>query len=59
VGEAEQQPLVNTLMVIMELCLGMILVVLAMVMIWRLLDLFRKKGRWADEVSQELAAEVK
>lgn len=59
VSEAEQQPVVNNVMLIMELCLGMILVVLAMVMIWRFLDLFRRKGRWTDEVSQELAAEVK
>jgi hypothetical protein len=30
-----------------------------MVLVWRLLDLFKKKGRWAEEVGAELAAEVK
>jgi hypothetical protein len=60
VSEAAQQPLVNTLMILMDLGLGMLLVVLAMVMIWRLFDLFRKKGRWTEEVEQEdLSLEVK
>jgi hypothetical protein len=37
----------------------MLLVVLAMLMIWRLVDLFRKKGRWSEEISQDdLMAEV-
>ncbi len=27
-------------------------------MLWRLVDLFRKKGRWAEEVEHELSAEV-
>ena len=30
-----------------------------MVMVWRLLDLFKKKGRWTEEVEHELSAEVK
>jgi len=60
ISEATQQPLVNTLMLLMDLGLGMLLVVLAMVMIWRLLDLFRKKGRWTEEKEQEdLSLEVK
>jgi hypothetical protein len=58
VGETEQQPLVNTVMLTMEIGLGMLLIVLAMVMIWRLLDLFKKKGRWSTEVEHELADEV-
>jgi hypothetical protein len=33
-------------------------VILAMVMIWRLLDLFKKKGRWSEEAGHELADEV-
>jgi hypothetical protein len=37
----------------------MLLVILAMVLIWRLIDLFKKKGRWSDEISHELSAEVK
>jgi hypothetical protein len=59
VGEAGQQPLVNTIMYLMDFGLGMLLVILAMLMAWRLLDLFKKRGRWKDEVDQELSMEVK
>jgi hypothetical protein len=59
ISEAAQQPLVNTVMLLMDLGLGMLLVILAMVMIWRLFDLFRKKGRWSEETGQELDMEVK
>jgi hypothetical protein len=58
ISEATQQPLVNTLMLLMDFGLGMLLVILAMVMIWRLLDLFRKKGRWTEEETHELSEEV-
>ena len=59
VSEAAQQPLVNTVMALMDFGLGMLLVLLAMVMIWRLFDLFKKKGRWSEEASHELAQEVR
>jgi len=59
ISEATQQPLVNTVMVLMDFGLGMLLVVLAMVMVWRLLDLFKKKGRWMAEAEHELSEEVK
>jgi hypothetical protein len=59
IGEATQQPLVNTLMYLMDFGLGMLLVVLAMIMLWRLLDLFKRKGRWTEEVEHELSEEVK
>jgi hypothetical protein len=58
ISEATQQPLVNTLMLFLDFGLGMLLVILALVMIWRLFDLFRKKGRWTEEVDHELSAEV-
>ncbi len=58
IDEASQQPLVNTVMLLMDFGLGMLLVILAMVMIWRLLDLFKKKGRWTEEATHELAEEV-
>jgi hypothetical protein len=58
ISEAEQQPLVNTLMILADIGLGMILVILAMVMIWRLSDLFKKQGRWSDELDHELSQEV-
>jgi hypothetical protein len=59
ISEAAQQPLVNIVMYLMDFGLGMLLVVLAIVMVWRLLDLFKKKGRWSEEMEHELSAEVK
>jgi hypothetical protein len=58
ISESLQQPLVNNLMLAIDFGLGMLLVLLAVVMCWRLYDLFRKKGRWTDEVDHELSAEV-
>ena len=58
VSEAEQQPLVNGLMYAIDFGLGLLLVLLAAVMIWRLVDLFKSRGRWSEESSQELAQEV-
>jgi hypothetical protein len=45
-------------MLLMDFGLGMLLVILAMVMVWRLLDLFKRKGRWTEEAEHELSAEV-
>ena len=59
ITEAEQQPLVNLLMYLMDFGLGMLLVLLAVVMVWRLIDLFKSKGRWTEEVDHELSQEVK
>jgi len=58
ISEAVQQPLVNGLMYAIDFGLGMLLVILAMVMVWRLLDMFKKKGRWTQELEHELSAEV-
>jgi hypothetical protein len=58
VSEAEQQPLVNGLMYAIDFGLGLLLALLAAVMIWRLIDLFRPKGQWIEEANQELAQEV-
>lgn len=58
ISEAEQQPLVNVLMYVMDFGLAMLLVLLAIVMVWRLVDLFKFKGRWSEEISHELAEEV-
>ena len=33
---------------------GAVLVILAALMVWRLIDLFKKKGRWTKEVDQKL-----
>jgi hypothetical protein len=58
ISEAEQQPLVNGLMYAIDFGLGMLLVLLAIVLIWRLYDLFKKKGRWKEEEEHELSTEV-
>jgi len=58
ITEAIQQPLVNGLMYAIDFGLGMLLLLLAIVMIWRLVDLFKKEGRWTKEVDHELSEEV-
>jgi len=58
ISEATQQPLVNGLMYAIDFGLGMLLALLAVVMVWRLIDLFRQKGRWRNEVGHELTQEV-
>lgn len=58
ISEATQQPLVNGLMLAMDLGLGLLLTLLAVVMVWRLIDLFKSKGRWTEEIDHELAQEV-
>jgi hypothetical protein len=58
ITEAVQQPLVNWLMYAIDFGLGMLLVILAILMVYRLIDLFKKKGRWTEEESQELSEEV-
>jgi hypothetical protein len=58
ITEAVQQPLVNGLMLAMDVGLGLLLTLLAVVMIWRLIDLFKPKGRWTEEVTHELSQEV-
>jgi heme A synthase len=45
-------------MYLMDFGLGMLLVILAVLMGWRLFDLFKNKGRWAKEVDRELSEEV-
>jgi len=58
ISEAEQQPLVNGLMYAMDIGLGLLLVLLAGMLVWRLIDLFKSKGRWTEERKQELSQEV-
>jgi hypothetical protein len=58
ITEAEQQPLVNALMYAIDFGLGLLLVILAVVMVWRLIDLFKSKGRWMEEMTHELEQEV-
>jgi hypothetical protein len=58
ISEAEQQPLVNGLMLAMDSGLGMLLVILAVLMVYRLTDLFKSKGRWTEEMDHDLSKEV-
>ena len=58
ITEAVQQPLVNVLMYIMDFGLAMLLLLLAIVLGWRLIDLFKSKGRWTEEIDHELSQEV-
>ena len=49
VTEAGQGPLVNWTLLLTEVGLGLVLVVLGFFMAWRLLDLFKREGRWEYE----------
>ncbi len=59
VTEGEQQSLVNTVMLLMDMGLAIVLVVLAIFLIWRLYDLFRDKGYWSEEFSTERTINAK
>ena len=52
VSESEQQPLVDILDLLTEIGLGIFLIALAALLVWRLVDLFKKNGRWAKELSE-------
>jgi hypothetical protein len=53
VSELAQQPLVDTVMLLVEIGLGTVLVVLAAFMLWRLFDLFAPRGHWRQELHQD------
>lgn len=57
ISESAQQPLVNWTMLLADLGLAAVLLVLCMFMLWRLLDLFRRQGRWAQEYRAEEKAQ--
>lgn len=52
VSESAQQPLVNWTMLLTDIGLATVLLVLAGLMVWRLLDLFKRRGRWAEELEE-------
>lgn len=58
VSESAQQPLVNWTMLLADLGLALVLVVLAMLMLWRLFDLFKRSGRWAEELASPRVGET-
>lgn len=52
VTESAQQPLVNWTMLLADFGLALVLTVLAVFMIWKLVDLFKRHGRWSDELAE-------
>lgn len=53
VTEIDQQNVVNWTMLLTDIGLAAVLVALAVIMLWRLYDLFLSEGRWASELSAE------
>lgn len=59
VSESAQGPLVNWTMALSDLGLAAVLVALAAIMVWRLIDLLRARGRWRRELeATRLSAEM-
>ena len=56
VDEASQQPLVNLTTLLGDIGLGTVLLVLAALMVWRLMDLFKRRGRWTEEIDERLGS---
>ena len=52
VSESAQQPIVDTIMIISDAGLATVLVTLAILMLWRLVDLFKAKGKWSQELEE-------
>lgn len=55
VAESAQQPLVDTIMLVTDAALATVLVTVAILMLWRLLDLFAREGKWLREAREEVA----
>jgi hypothetical protein len=51
VTEAQQGPLASLTILLADVGLMSVLVVLAALMVWRLVDLFRSRGRWRQELA--------
>jgi hypothetical protein len=54
IDEGSQQPLVNRAVLAGDIGVITLLVALAALMGWRLIDLFKRKGRWIDETDHRL-----
>ena len=54
VDELGQQPLVDTMMLLTDAGLASVLLLLGILMVWRLADLFKRKGRWQEEKAEVL-----
>jgi hypothetical protein len=51
-SETAQQPFVNWTMLLADVGLALVLLVLAIFLGWRLVDLFKKSGRWSQELTE-------
>jgi hypothetical protein len=49
-SELAQQPFVTVTSILTEIGLGTVLIALAAFLGWRLVDLFKRKGRWSQEL---------
>jgi hypothetical protein len=58
VSEIDQQPLVNTTMLLIDIWLAVFLILLDIFLGWRLIDLFKKNGVWSKEFKAERKANV-
>jgi hypothetical protein len=59
VTEIGQQSLTDTTLLLTDIGLATVLLMLGALMVWRLADLFRKKGRWAEEFKDAQFGEIK
>ncbi len=51
-SEIAQQPFVNVASILTEIGLGTVLIALAAFLVWRLIDLFKRKGLWSHELAE-------
>lgn len=58
VDEFSQQPLVDLSMLLTDIGLAVVLTVLGALMLWRLIDLFKKHGFWSKELKELGATET-
>lgn len=55
VDETSQQPVVDVLMLMIDAGLATVLTTLAVFLVWRLIDLFKKDGGWKRELVEEVS----
>ena len=58
IEEGYRQPLINVTNILGDIGLVSVLIALAALMVWRLIDLFKKNGRWSQEVNEKLESTV-